>query len=1003
MKSDKNLDAAISWLLKAQDVTQDGGVSKYYTIGKGWCKESYQEVSGYIIPTLLDLYEFTKKKEYFNRAKKIADWLVEIQDISGKWEYVFDTGQVLLGLTDIYNKTREKKYLDSIIKASDWLVNVQERNGNWAKGEFALGIKNKILRIFGKFGNSHNTRTAWALLKSWQITKNPRYKNAAIKNGDVERLMELAKNSAVQEQISQSGKSLVLLRNRNPQDPVYQIMEINKEAKNTIEKNLGNKKVQEATTKRLAELERIIAEQTKKIEDYENRKTIKEIKYEARKSGRVLTKKELRIEFDDLVKQFEKHASSQMNIGLDPKIIRIMGKMAVNRVRDGVETIEQIVDDIYMAVGEKFNLDRRVILDVVSGYGRRNKLSKDEIYVKLRELKRQGRLLAQIDDAERGLASLRSGLERDKPSDRVKELIRILEETKRKNGLIIEKELKEKVKRIPPTEEERQLTAIEKYKNYVKKRTLELEQRLIDGDYSIKPRKVTPVDAELQRKREHVERLSKTYRSLKEINELRNNGVTKEEAKEIIDRSKVVSEKKAAITDGGADRSATGAPMEYGRALYDYFEYTNGLKQRARKITGREWTQKLASRDFFKSVGHGLSVGSGILKSIQSSMDISAIGRQGIKDFWRILKGETNWAQNAKQSFIDLAGKHGGKVVMREIMADVLSRPNALNGNYAKMKLDIGNIEEAYPEQLPEKIPVFGKLYKRSEAAFVGFQYRTRADLADIHLKLAEKMGVDVANKTQLEYIGKYINSFTGRGYLGSAERAAATFNNVFFAPKFVKSNWDFLTLHQMSDTSPYVRKQAAMDAMRFVAGTASVLLLAKAMGAKIETDPRSSDFGKIRIGNTRFDITGGVASLATTATRLSLALISSGYQLFGGEPLNATKSSLTGKLSPLTSGKGFQRNGADVLIDFTGGKLAPLAGIIFRDGLTGIDFERKPLTWKGLFLRSFLPIGIQNAMDNLPMKDKKLMVAAYLADFIGIGTSTYGKEKKQTKWRSLE
>jgi len=182
MKSDKNLDAAISWLLKAQDVTQDGGVSKYYTIGKGWCKESYQEVSGYIIPTLLDLYEFTKKKEYFNRAKKIADWLVEIQDISGKWEYVFDTGQVLLGLTDIYNKTREKKYLDSIIKASDWLVNVQERNGNWAKGEFALGIKNKILRIFGKFGNSHNTRTAWALLKSWQITKNPRYKNAAIKN-----------------------------------------------------------------------------------------------------------------------------------------------------------------------------------------------------------------------------------------------------------------------------------------------------------------------------------------------------------------------------------------------------------------------------------------------------------------------------------------------------------------------------------------------------------------------------------------------------------------------------------------------------------------------------------------------------------------------------------------------------------------------------------------------------------------------------------------------------
>ncbi len=181
-KFGQNLDAATTWMFNAQDIALNGGVSKYYTIGKGWCKESYQEVSGYIIPTLLELYTLTKNKDFFNRAKKIADWLVKIQDKSGKWEYVFDTGQVLLGLTDMYNQTQDTKYLNSITRAADWLVYIQEKNGNWSKEEFALGIKNKILKLIGLFGNAHNTRTAWALLKVWEITKNLRYKSAAIKN-----------------------------------------------------------------------------------------------------------------------------------------------------------------------------------------------------------------------------------------------------------------------------------------------------------------------------------------------------------------------------------------------------------------------------------------------------------------------------------------------------------------------------------------------------------------------------------------------------------------------------------------------------------------------------------------------------------------------------------------------------------------------------------------------------------------------------------------------------
>lgn len=182
MKLSKYELEAAKWIFRAQDATPNGGVSKYYAIGKGWCKESYKEVSGYIIPTLLQLFKKTGEKVYLERAIKIADWELEVQDSEGKWEYVFDTGQVILGLTEIYHETGEEKYLSSVIKASNWLVRIQDKNGNWSRGEFALGLKNKIKKIFGFFGNAHNTRTAWALLKVWKITGKEEYKMAAIKN-----------------------------------------------------------------------------------------------------------------------------------------------------------------------------------------------------------------------------------------------------------------------------------------------------------------------------------------------------------------------------------------------------------------------------------------------------------------------------------------------------------------------------------------------------------------------------------------------------------------------------------------------------------------------------------------------------------------------------------------------------------------------------------------------------------------------------------------------------
>ena len=54
----------------------------------------------------------------------------------------------------------------------------------------------------------------------------------------------------------------------------------------------------------------------------------------------------------------------------------------------------------------------------------------------------------------------------------------------------------------------------------------------------------------------------------------------------------------------------------------------------------------------------------------------------------------------------------------------------------------------------------------------------------DKYIDIAEKAGVDINDKNELKQIAGMVNALTGRGSLGSLERAGKTFNNVFFSPK---------------------------------------------------------------------------------------------------------------------------------------------------------------------------------------------------------------------------
>lgn len=165
----KFIEAAIHWISTAQDVNLDSGVPSSYSFIYGW-GASYPEVTGYIIPTFFDYYYLTKEEKIKKRAIQMTNWLVSIQFPNGAFqegdidiapqESVFNTGQILEGLVRAYKETKNINYWDSAKKAADWLCFSQEEDGYWKKYNFK-----QMERVY-------DTRVSLSLIKFYKIASH---------------------------------------------------------------------------------------------------------------------------------------------------------------------------------------------------------------------------------------------------------------------------------------------------------------------------------------------------------------------------------------------------------------------------------------------------------------------------------------------------------------------------------------------------------------------------------------------------------------------------------------------------------------------------------------------------------------------------------------------------------------------------------------------------------------------------------------------------------------
>jgi len=168
----------------------------------------------------------------------------------------------------------------------------------------------------------------------------------------------------------------------------------------------------------------------------------------------------------------------------------------------------------------------------------------------------------------------------------------------------------------------------------------------------------------------------------------------------------------------------------------------------------------------------------------------------------------------------------------------------------------------------------------------------------------------------------------------------------------------------------------------KFIGVGLTVLAIAKLNGAQVEDDSRSSDFGKIKSGNTRWDIWGGYQQYIRVLV-----------QLLSGQ----TKSAQTGKINKLGEHGLFGRTRGDVLLSFARGKLAPIPAI-GADILANRTISGEKPTIQLEAQQHLLPLLANDVKEALQDKGIQALFTVCIPSTFSVGVQTYLPKDKHHK-----
>ena len=415
--------------------------------------------------------------------------------------------------------------------------------------------------------------------------------------------------------------------------------------------------------------------------------------------------------------------------------------------------------------------------------------------------------------------------------------------------------------------------------------------------------------------------------------------ITQEEAKKISELSNKVSE----LRD---KTDKTKSDIKLGRAMLDVTDYVNSL-------SGKK-------ADLLTNIA-------GVPRSVMASLDLSAPLNQG-------------WGMISRKRFYTSLGtmfkSAVSKNAFRDLQAEIITHPVYNEAKKAGLRLtNLGDKLEMREEQfmttLFDKVPGISA----SQRAYTAFLNKIRIDSFNDLIKKAEVAGEDVTlgSKTN-EDLANAVNDFTGGARVGKVEGAVPLLNAAFFSPRKITSTVNML--NPINYVNPKISKTARLERTRNIIGSLAltigiIALYSLLTGKEQEADPTSSDFGKIRSGNTRLDVSGGNATYINIISRLITRRIKSS----------------TGESKELGSKIG-ETSGAKLIGQFLRYKLSPNASLLI-DAITGENAIGQKKTILESVIDRFKPM-FSSSVIELLKSDTDGKFGFSLGALFGGGLNTY-------------